>query len=319
MPLSPPSAPMGFIGYVRFQSPEFSANNNTIQVRATSADIRLSQEITKPDVVDGRFDRTVYQLGPKIVEGSVEFPSIMESIDSGTDPTAALYKIAVRRNFPGDGKLSPMDVTVAYASNNAAFIYKECIVNTFRWSVAQSDVVSVATDLIGVERESTLWSAITEQNAYFPNQSRVVTWNDAVVELRSGSTFNITGEFIRSFEATINNNAERYYTLNGKLFPQDVAPRKRDIMGSVTLMGRKPELADHAFDNQERCAEVSTVKFGYNLTNAECQGVFLVTLPNVVFQIEELALSNDLFETTVNWHCLPNNLDLSTSAFLQTS
>ena len=318
MPLSPPSASMGFIGYVRFQSPEFSANNNTIQVRATSADIRLSQEITKPDVIDGRFDRTVYQLGPKIVEGSVEFPSIMESIDSGTDPTSALYKIAVKRNWPGDGKLAPMDISVAYTSNNAAFVYKECIVNTFKWSVAQSDFVKVNVDLIGVERETAQWTAITESSAFFPNQSRVVTWNDAVVELRSGSAFNITGEFIRSFEANINNNAERYYTLNGKLFPQDVAPRKRDITGSVSLMGRKPELADHAFDNQERCAEVSTIKFGYNLTNAECQGTFLVTLPNVVFQIEELSLTNDLFETTVNWHCLPNFIDLSGAAFLET-
>ncbi|KKM75977.1 hypothetical protein LCGC14_1384830, partial [marine sediment metagenome] len=41
-------------------------------------------------------------------------------------------------------------------------------------------------------------------------------------------------------------------------------------------------------------------------TQTLCQGKFLVTLPNIVFQIEEIALTNELFESTVNWHCLPN-------------
>ncbi|NJL70428.1 MAG: hypothetical protein HC888_01860 [Candidatus Competibacteraceae bacterium] len=316
MPLSPPSASMGFVGYVRFLAP-----GRTVQVRATNCDIQVVQNIDKPEVVDGRFDKTVYQLGSMNVEGSVTFPSIMEDIGNGLDPTATIFKLATKRNFPGDGKLTPMDIAVAYTNDNASFRYKECIINEFQWSVQQQGNVEVTNSIIGLEREPVAWEPMIESNPYFPRQARIVTWNDAVVRLQNpgvGATpaFDITGEYVRSFNMTLNNNAERYFTLNGKLFPQDIAPRKRDIDGQVVLMGRLPRLADHAFANQTRCSENSMVTFGYKLTNGNCAGTFLVRLPNIVFRIEEMQLMNDLFETTVNWHCLPNYLDLTSAPFL---
>lgn len=314
MPLSPPLASMGFVGYVRV-----GTGSSAVQVRARSADIRLSQAIEKPDVVDGRFDRTVYQLMPKIVEGSIEFPSIMESVGAGEDPTTRLYRLAAKRNFPGDGKLTSEPIAISYTNRDASFLFNDCIINQFRWSVEQQDVVSVNVDVIGLEREATTWEPMIESNRYFPQQSRIVTWNDAVVEVtEANDAFNYDGRYVRSFEMTLNNNAERYYTLNGRLFPQDIAPRKRDIEGSITFMGRLPELAEQAQTNEDRCSEIGKVKFGYQLTNALCSGTFLVTLPNCVFEIEELQLTNDIFETTVNWHCLPNVLDLTSAAILDT-
>lgn len=56
-------ANMGWVGFVKLNIPSLNARNI---LRATSADINLSQDITMPDVIDGRIDRTVYQLGPKI-------------------------------------------------------------------------------------------------------------------------------------------------------------------------------------------------------------------------------------------------------------
>ena len=93
MALGTPPAFMGYVGFVKF---------DTSLVRATSCDIKLSQEITKPDVVDSRFDRTVYQLGPQIVEGAVEFPAIYDSGvvgDSTQDIAEKLYRRAVKRKF----------------------------------------------------------------------------------------------------------------------------------------------------------------------------------------------------------------------------
>ena len=65
-----PPAYMGYVGFV---------NIGGYIVRATSADISLKQDITKPDVVDGRIDRTVYRLGPQEVGGTVAFPAIYGS------------------------------------------------------------------------------------------------------------------------------------------------------------------------------------------------------------------------------------------------
>ena len=317
MPLSPPLASMGFVGYVRFGS-----GASAVQVRATSSDISLKQQIDKPDVIDGRFDRSVYQLQPKLVDGSVEFPSIMESEGAGLDPTATLFRLAANRGLVGEGygRLQTLPILLAYTNRNAAFTYPDCLIDTFKWSVAQSDMVKCNVSVMGLNREIESWEPMVESNRHFPEQSRVVTWNDAVVEIRDpGGSYEYSGTYVRSFEFNLNNNSERYYTLNGKLFPQDITPRKRELMGSVVFLGRLPELAAHAESNEERCSENGIIKFGYQLNTGLCRGTFLVTLPNCIFEIEELSLTNDLFETTVNYHCLPNVTDLTSSDVLETS
>ena len=316
MAFGTPPAYMGFVGYARFEFPDSS-----VIVRANSADIRLSQEITKPDVIDGRFDRSLYQLGAQIVEGSIEYPAIMER-QGLTDPTARLYRACVERETTGDrqGQLKAsniFDIAVRYTTQFASFLYRDCLVNQWRFSAEQAGLVTINTDLIGLRRETASVGALQRTSPGFPQNSRIVTWNDVIVKvigLRGAP--DITGEYIRRFEITINNNAERYYTFNRQLFPQDIAVRKRDIDGSFTLMGRHEQLGQHARTNEERCFEESKIRFGYDLTRDECDATFLVTFPNTVFRIEELALTNDLFETTVQFHCFPDQQDLTTAEFL---
>jgi hypothetical protein len=303
-----PSAYMGFVGFVKFQP-----GGPSFQVRATSCDVRLQQEISRPDVIDSRYDRTVYQLGPKQVQGGIEYPAIIEDIATGIDPTARLYTLAIARSVV-DGKLGLTDIAVKYTNSFAAFIYKNCLVNTFRYSVTQGDVVTISVDIMGHKREDS--PALTSETV---DNSRIVMWSDARVNISNAVyALNVTGDYIRSFEANLNNNADFFFTLNNKLEPQDIAPKKRELDGNLVLMGRHPQLAKHALDNQERCTEDTQIQFGYLLTNANCEGTFLVTWPNCVFEIEEIALTNDLFETTINWYCLPNEADLSTSEFLNT-
>ncbi len=324
MAFGTPPAYMGFVGYAQFNFP-----GQNVVVRATSADIRLSQDITKPDVIDGRFDKSVYQLGPKIVEGAIEYPAIMEKVSGGNlDPAAKLYVACVARETSGVrfGQLrnaNIFDLSVRYTTQFATFKYRNCLVNTWRYSVAQSDVVKINCGLMGLTRESASATDVpfmTPTVAGFPEQARIVTWNDAVVNVvGGGGAPSISGDYIRSFEVTVDNHADRYYTLNGQLFPQDIAVKKRDIDGRLVLLGRHEQLAEHAANNQDRCYEDSEIQFGYQLTRHECNATFLVTLPQIVFRIEELALTNEVFETTIQWHCLPNILDLTTSSYLETS
>tara|TARA_Y100000310_G_scaffold308873_1_gene352424 strand:+ start:3461 stop:4540 length:1080 start_codon:yes stop_codon:yes gene_type:complete len=324
-----PPAYLGFIGFVRFQqapiNSELPTDAKTMPsavIRATSADIALSQEITRPDVIDSRYDRTLYQLGPQLVEGNVSFPATYD-IGSTTALTGSnvalvegLYRLAVSRT-PGAGLLNPIDIDIKYAenslSNEAGFIYDQCILNTWQFSVTQSELVNISIDVVGVTRELATEAQLTPPGTDVLQNTRIVTWNDARVEVREGSRGGfgtISGEFIRSFEANINNNVNRYYTLNGRLFPQAIAPTKRDVSGSMVLIGRHKDLGGLAVSNENFCAEDTQVAFGFatNVTNADpdrdCAAGFGVTMPNVVFEIETIGLTNDLFESTVNWHAL---------------
>ncbi len=329
-----PPAYMGFVGFVRLKSGAIVGNADGVSgtahgdylIRATSADINLTQEVTKPDIIDSRYDKTVYQLGPKLVDGSVSFPVVYEVPTGQTDTLfEILYKYAVTRQ--NSGALSPFDLEVKYASSNtlphndAEFKYTGCIINSWQFSVAQSDIVSCTFDILGINREpagtlappsrsDTACTGSSTTSSDTIGTTRIVTWNDARVEL-SGGRFvgSIGGQYVRSFEANISNDAERFYSLNTQLFAQAIAARKRDVTGNLVLIGRHPDLSAVALNNQNNCTETGNVKFGY-VTPATGEGcsasTFNVTLPNCVFEIETMSLTNDLFESTVNWHSLPS-------------
>jgi len=338
-----PPAYMGYVGFAKILSGVINGNSvgasnvphGNHLIRANSIDINLTQDISSPDVVDSRYDKTVYQLGPKLVDGSVAFPAIYE-IPNGETVTLfeLMYRYAVTRD--DYGFLNDFDMEVKYAQsatvpNESDFLYQGCIVNTWQFSVAQSDVVTCSFDIIGIDRTlpnslpllppgrsvnpdgSDVCTGGTAGTTYDSNANfgttRVVTWNDARVELSGGrDSIDIGGQYVRTFEANINNDAERFFTLNTKLSPQSVAPRKREISGSLTLMGRHANLSTLAETNQDNCTEYTNLKFGY-ATSAIGSGSdtssFNVILPNTVYNIEEMSLTNDIFETTVNWRSLP--------------
>lgn len=302
MPISPPWASMGFVGYVIFENA--GSSGGPIIVRSTSCDLKLTQTVEKPDVVDSKYDKTVYQLGPKEIGGSIAFPAVHEDTETSIQ---AMWRRAVRRD--ANGRLDDMNVVVKYADYNALFRYNNCIVDTFEFNVAQGDVVNVTVGVIGISREA----AADRTIEYGFRNSRIVTWNDASVIIGNDNrknrdagvlNDNIPSSNIREFTATLNNNSDRFYTLNGKLEPQDVAATKRDIDGSLVVMGRHNSLSNLAITNETRCTERSWIRFGYSLQTGECVGSWFIKLPGCVFEVEEIALTNELFETTINWHAL---------------
>ena len=321
-----PRAFMGFVGFVKINKGAVNPNavgadlidHEAYTIRATSADINLTQEISKPEVVDSRYDRSVYQLGPKLVDGSVSFPVVYE-IPAEQERTLfeILYRYAVTRD--DFGELSPFSMDVRYdPSGNADFTYVGCVVNTWKFSVAQSDVVTCDFDVVGVDREpatigppgrsDTICTPRGDTTSTF-GATRIVTWNDARVELSGGRILSpIGGQYIRTFECNITNDVERFYSMNTVLAPQHIAPRKRDVTGTMTLIGRHPDLSSVARTNESHCTESSNILFGYKTTDGGegCStSTFNVTLPNTVFEIETMSLTNDIFESTINWHSLP--------------
>jgi len=122
----------------------------------------------------------------------------------------------------------------------------------------------------------------------------------------------------------VNNNADRFYTLNGTLFPVDINVGKREITGSLTLLGFNHALREVAETNQDRFSEKNEIRVAYYIgedtdvtgigrdwfTETEpAQAIFAARLASVVFRIEEVSMTNDVLETTVNYLALASDKD----------
>lgn len=311
-------ASLGYVGSVTFGDTLFG----DVTVRATSCDVRASQEITYPDVVDGRIDRTVYQLGPRLVGGTVAFPLLHEGVVASsllpcgqTTPLGELFwKMSSQRDQFGRLQNDRMTLRVRY-TDDTAFQYPACLVNSLTISVTQGDVVTLNVDIMGGANSSdnVRISDPFSPNLNFASPIRSVTWNDFVIALygdsfidslgNSESQFTVVGDQIRSFEVTINNNAERFFSLNNRLAPQDITAKKREISGRIVLMGRNSQISELAYTNQSRFTTTAGIGFGYTL-GSNSTPYWVTGLHGVVFQIEEIAITNQLVETTVPFTAL---------------
>lgn len=335
-------ANMGWVGFVFFRSNKLGANNI---LRVTTADLNLKQEITSPPVIDGRMDRTVYQMGPKIVEGSLAMPLIADVQTGGcpqvTDLTSAgsllqdLWCWATARGNHGRMLYDDTRFDVRYA-NHAAFTFDGAICNKLSFSVAQSDMVNVNMDVIGRTRNSPTITDIprTPVIGDFLAPARVLTWNDVTVNGMGGCSSAGTPLFysnqVRNWSMDLNNNADRFYTFNGSLFPVDINVGKREISGSLTLMGMNHTLRLLAETNQNRFTEKNELRFAFYIgenteyntpggvafnsrdwvgTNPVGNPIFARRLVGTVFKIETIKLANELFESTVEYMALANDLE----------
>jgi len=305
------NAKLGFVGWVRFGS--------SFYVRATSADVGVNQSVEKPDVVDGKIDKTLYQLGPIEVGGSISFPGVYELYPSTSrSPVAELWSWALKRSETGD--ILPANrgksITIKYV-DSLAFDYTESIIDSYEFNIAAEDVLNITVNIIGRDRlQNTDPSLAHELPEYLQRNTRIITWNDVNVNI-GGEAVSVDPSEIRSFTATVANNVQRIYTLNSSMAPALVVPTKRDIGGSFTLLGRNSDLGLRSYGyrnssktgNETRCTANNTISFGYDTNvgnNSSCSEAWSVLFSEcVVFEIEEMAITNDFFETTVNWHALP--------------
>jgi len=171
--------------------------------------------------------------------------------------------------------------------------------------------------------------------AEFLSPARVLTWNDITVNALQGCGQDDHALFfsnqVREFNMDINNNADRFYTFNGSLFPMDINVGQREITGSITLMGLAERLRQLSESNQNRFTEKNEIRIAIYVGNNTFEGgsftardwlgaigtpqadapsgdaIFFKKLTGVVFEIEEMAMTNDVFETTINWHALAND------------
>jgi len=327
-------AHMGWVGSAALNFKKDIGNlsaGSRVTMRVTGADIRLSQEINSSDVIDGRIDKTAYWLGPKIVEGTLNFPIVADNATGGCiDPADVQTSAANLLNAiwiwgttrDGYGRMCywNTDIDVRYA-NHAAFKYLDSIINELNFSVTQSDFATMDLGIIARRREEFNEPLTEPASATFLSPARVLTWNDfSFTGVGACDTTNLLfrSNQVRDFKMTIDNNAERYFTCNGTLYPVDINVGKRDISGSITLLGYNHLLRKRAEGNDSRFTSKDTIRIAAYIgddrsttgTSRDWTGdawvaptgsIFAKALTGVIFQIEEVSMTNEVLETTVNW------------------
>ena len=317
-----------YVGYVRLVpsagAPSGGIPSSGLSVRVNSADIKLKQEIFYPDVVDNKIDQTIYGLRPQEVGGTLSFPLVHEGSaltgnlanKSGsacgfdlTSLVAALWQVASQRD--GKGRmLNVFDAQVRY-SDNLAYTYPGCLLNSIQFTVSQGEEVKVSAEIIGgANVNGSALSSLRTANISGSDliamlaPARIVTWNDAVITVVDDNGADLVlGEEIREFGCTLNNNIERYYTLNGKLAPQDISAKKRSIEGTLKMMGHSQPLSNYTLANQNRFSSSCIIAFGYRL-GAGTATYWATDFYGVVFEIEEVSLGTGIFETMTKWRAV---------------
>lgn len=329
-------ASMGWMGFAILNLDQFNGRRQLLRLRNSSLNLR--QEISSPDVIDGRIDKTIYAVGPKIVEGDLTFPLIADvdpaNLGTGCPTEAELQSAsqsslldavwcwATARGPSGRMAYDQASLDVRY-TNHAAFRFDRCMANRFSMTVAEQRDIECTVGMIARTRNRYETPETAPGMSAFLSPARILRWNDISINGYKGCTGATTPLFysnqIREFTMEINNNAERYYTLNGDLAPTDINVRKREINGTLRLMGLNGELSRLAETNQNRFTEKNYIDMAIYIGNStfdENTGVFRTRtgvpiwnkqITSVVFNIEELAMTNDLFETTVRWIALAND------------
>ena len=212
---------------------------------------------------------------------------------------------------------------IRYA-NHAAFKFDHCVPNTLGMSIAQGDAVSFDINVIGRARNPFVDPQTEPEAADFLSPARTLTWNDVSITAIQGCG-NEEGLFysnqVREFSFEINNNADRFYTLQGSLYPMDINVQKREIGGTVTLLGMADRLRILSESNQARFTEKNELRMAFYIGeetfdgtiftsrdwtsgDAPAASIFSKKFLGVVFQIEEIALGNDVLESAITWHAL---------------
>lgn len=332
-PSNAPYANMGWVGFVNLRSNKLGANSI---IRVTSANVNLKQEIMAPDVIDGRIDYSAYQLGPKEVDGSLSMPIIADiptggcpsvSDLSGTSGVAGsilnnIWCWTTARGPHGRMLYDDTRLDIRYA-NHAAFTFDTCVVNSLAMSVAQSDMATFDINVIGRGRTPYVDPVAAPIIADFLSPARVLTWNDVTINGIGGCSNPdelFRSHQVREFTFNIENNANRFYTMNGSLYPADINVGKRKISGSLTLLGYQHRLRILAETNQDRFTEKNEIRMAFYIGNDRfvngaflsrdwlgsassppTTAIFAKAFTGVVWSIEEASTTNDVLDTVINW------------------
>tara|TARA_Y100000034_G_scaffold136854_1_gene216408 strand:+ start:270 stop:1301 length:1032 start_codon:yes stop_codon:yes gene_type:complete len=291
----------GFTGAVMYDT------GDTFLIRAKDCNVSAKQEINAIDDVDGSIDKTRYTLAPFVIDGSFSFALDQSQTADSFAVFEQIFNDAVLRDGHGNMAAADRKLHVRYYSG-VAFTYSHLVIDTLTLEVSQSSELTASATVKGRGRQPlTSGDQPNLDSSSDLAPVRAIMFNDVFITLSPTSVPGahtigaaVTSEVVRSFKMDIANNTELIYTLSSSLNPFDIIAKKRDITGSVTFAGRNSELADWAVSHEDSAQSAVDLEFAVRFS-AEQPAIALFKLRGVVFQMEELSITNDLVETTMNF------------------
>jgi len=272
-------------------------------LRVTSCGLKASQEVSTMDTIDSAYDYTAYRLGPVRIEGDLAFPIPVKNNKWDT-----LLEIAAKRD-PLQGTLltNNIDVTAAY-DHQIAYRYGSCSVNTYSVSISSEEAVEATMNVIGTEREPVGKVSIAE-----PSPERVLTWNEVEVNAAGGMTptgpsvTSFKSDQVKNFSFEINNNTSVFFALNKSIFAvqKNIVAGKREVTGSIEISWNESGLANHAYlanakNGKDNCGSDQYITVDL-VGNCGASSPAQVKFWGIVYNMEEISLTNDFFMGTQTW------------------
>jgi hypothetical protein len=274
MPITYPAARMGYIGSV-------TVFGRTI--RALSSSLNATQRIDHPDVVDGRIDWTLYQLGPIEVEGDVAVPVIKSGESQAF--LNEMWQWATFRDQTSGELVNNGDVILNY-SYDIGRTFNGCRVNRLTLRATAGDRVEATMNFMG----TTVVEGANPGDPIDFSPARVLTWDDVQIVAEQ---FNSC--IVREFSVDINNNCSRNYTFCPEtgLFANNISTGKRNINGTLQFQGFAPT-SPLATTNVGRVTSDEQLSFDFD--------GFGQTFNHIIYEYQDIAIDVGIITSTVNWY-----------------
>jgi hypothetical protein len=328
-------------------------------IRITSFGMKATQTLETMDTIDGVYDRTAWRVTPLSVEGDIAFPLPANKegkTTATTPPFEQLLEFAAARQDvlagnPGGSTANAGDLInsrelLADYDNTVSYKYTGCKCNTFSMSVAAEEAVEFSMNMIGSDRQ--LQTDFTHIDRLSPE--RMLTWNDVEVigERETGAlptsltnlgSLVFDSSQIRNFSFEINNNVTKFFALDGGVIakPGNIIAGKREVTGSIEAAWNG--FVDTAAVTGSVPATLDNIQqFNRDVTNTTSHNQIKVFISNsgtlatpsgtnstgiafagVVYDIEDISMTNDFFMGTIGWKAMGRNIagsTLSPSALL---
>ncbi len=276
-PIPPFAAGMGYIGRVQIFDRV---------VRVISSSLQAKQAIQHPDVVDGRIDRTLYQLGPVEVDGDIVVPVVQTG--AGTAFMEFLWGIGMDRD-DATGELKTTGAVVLEYTFHQSRKFNGCRVNTMEMRATAGDRVECTMNFMGTTKEDGVGAAEFTDTS----PAKVLTWDNVAI-IPGGGLFDTC--IVREFSFNINNNCSRNYTFCPAtgLFASNISTGKRFIQGTLGFQGFAPTDAAKADTNTVNNTSTDTLAFNF--------AGFSRTFNSVIYEYQSIDVNVGLITSTVNWY-----------------
>jgi hypothetical protein len=303
---------------VRAGFPGIVALDNDL-IRAQSCNIKGEQPIEAVEDIDGSIDRTRYKMGQFKAGGDIAF-----TLDKGVallstgdpDLTAPggnlsvfgkLWKACTRRS--AEGKFAEFHDILVHYHSGFTYAYDNMVVDKISLKIENNGTLDCTASFKGRgRRDAGPGDALPSlQTSSAESPLRVIAYNDVQIAIENVNGSNISSnefKLVKSFDLTVDNQAEEVYVIAGQLAPYDILPKKRIINGSVTFFGRPTELATQAKEREDNLGV--DIPYVNLLLQARIGSNFftIVKLFGVIFQLDSTTLENGVLTTQMQFQAL---------------